>query len=235
MTQSGSEVARGEVLDLTYVNVSYGVNPILVDLSLNLEMGEVVRLRGANGSGKTTLYRAIAGLNRFDSGSVRIMGSRIQQSRRELLPHVGLVSHDSYLYATLTVRENLELISKNLSADPSRMEGALDYFGIGKVLQESKVDQLSSGQSKRVQLAALLIKNPPLWLLDEPHSSLDLSGRDLLDRLISQAATSGTTIVFTSHEGDSFDIAFTRQLLLSRGSITEDSKLNNPEDGVADR
>lgn len=227
MTQIGSEVSSKEVLDLGDVNVSYGVNPVLVDLSLNLEACEVARLRGANGSGKTTLYRAIAGLNRFDSGSVRIMGARVDRSRRELLPHVGLVSHDSYLYASLTIRENMELICQNLSAGYDRMVGALDYFGIGKVLQYSKVGELSSGQSKRAQLAALLIKNPPLWLLDEPHSSLDVVGRELLDGLITSASNSGTTIVLTSHEGDDFDIRFTRELILSRGSIMHDSKVDD--------
>ncbi len=232
MTQTGAEISSNEVLDLYQVNVSYGVNPVLVDLSLCLETGEVARLRGANGSGKTTLYRAIAGLNRFDSGAVRIMGRRVERSRRELLPHVGLVSHDSYLYASLTVRENLELICNNLSADYGRMDGALDYFGIGKVLQGSKVAELSSGQSKRAQLAALLIKNPPLWLLDEPHSSLDVAGRELLDSLITSASKSGTTVIFTSHEGDEFDIRFTRELVLSRGSITSDSKLGDTSHGL---
>lgn len=232
MTQGGSDVRTNEVLDLVDINVSYGVNPVLVDLSLNLSTSEVVRLRGANGSGKTTLYRAIAGLNRFDSGGVRIMGRRVERSRKELLPHVGLVSHDSYLYASLTIRENLELICRNLSAASQRLDGALDYFGIGSVLQRSKVAELSSGQSKRAQLAALLIKNPPLWLLDEPHSSLDVVGRELLDSLIMSASASGTTIVFTSHERDDFDIRFTRELILAKGSIASDLGTSDTSEGV---
>ncbi len=231
MSQSEALRSPNEVLDLSRVSVSYGVNPVIIDLSLNISAAEVVRLRGANGSGKTTLYRAIAGLNRFDSGAVRILGSRVERSRKELLPRVGLVSHDSYLYASLTVRENLDLIRMNLFASLDRVEGALDYFSIGKVLQGSKVSELSSGQSKRAQLAALLIKNPPLWLLDEPHSSLDVSGRELLDGLIRSASANGTSIILTSHEGDDFDIDFSRELVLSRGSIERDSKVLAEADG----
>ena len=212
---------REIVANLNQVSVSLGGFPALLDLSFQLEAGEIVHLSGPNGAGKTSLLRVIAGLIRLDFGTGCILGLDLPGSERELRSHVGLVSHESFLYEDLSVVENLTFQSKLLRVDLTRMHKAMELFEITSRIKAQRVSELSAGQKKRVTLCGLLIKNPLIWLLDEPHASLDMRSRALLNELIVQASSRGTAVVVSSHELLDSSFSNARRVILIAGKIYE--------------
>ncbi len=211
--------ALDTVAVLEHVRVNLAGFPALLDLSLEIKSGELTYISGPNGAGKTTLLRVIAGLVRIDSGEAQVLKVSLPGGERLLRPKIGLVSHQSLLYEDLTVRENLKFQAKLLKLETKRMEKAMDLLGVSSRLADQVVSSLSSGQKKRVSLCALLMKNPPIWLLDEPHASLDKSARILLDELIFQACARGTTILISSHEQLELRIQSSRRVLMVGGRI----------------
>lgn len=185
---------------LDRVSVSLGGFPVLLDLCLQVKRGETLLLTGPNGAGKTTLLRVLAGLIRINKGYGEVLGMKVPGSERGLRAQVGLVSHESFLYEDLTVRDNLRFQAKMLRLDNSRLEKSIKLFDLGSHLGDQVVSTLSAGQKKRVTLCGLVMKNPPIWLLDEPHASLDKSARVLLDELIREASRRGTAVIVASHE-----------------------------------
>jgi len=106
------------------------------------------------------------------------------------------------LYEELLPRENLAFMIKAARLDPSGIPDALDRVGIRGRVAATPVGQLSAGQQRRVVLALLVARRPRLWLLDEPHASLDAQARDLVGSVLEEAAAGGATVVATSHEPD---------------------------------
>lgn len=174
--------------------------PALAGLDLDVSAREVVLLAGSNGAGKTTALRLCAGLVPLAEGDARVLGVDLCSDRRAVHRRVGLVGHDSGLYADLTVSENMAFFARASAADPTHCGDALDRLRVARRLSDLPVRALSTGQRKRVSFAAMLVRRPELWLLDEPHSGLDEGGRDLIDDLIGEAAASGATVLFASHE-----------------------------------
>ncbi|MEM7141072.1 MAG: heme ABC exporter ATP-binding protein CcmA [Actinomycetota bacterium] len=196
--------------------------PALAGLDLDVEGGEVVLVQGPNGAGKSTLLRLCAGLLRLESGEGRILDHDLATERPAIRRHVGLLGHDTALYDDLTVRENLEFWAKASRVDASAVDPAMDRLGVASRLHDVAVGLLSAGQRRRVALAAVVVRRPQLWLLDEPHAGLDPSGRDLVDSLVIDAAGAGATVLLSSHEVDrTLDLA-TRRITVAGGTITGD-------------
>jgi heme ABC exporter ATP-binding subunit CcmA len=196
--------------------------PALAGVDLEVGEGEVVLLQGPNGAGKSTLLRLCAGLMRLESGSGTVLGHDLADNRPAIRRSVGLLGHDTALYDDLTVKENLDFWAKASRVDPSAVDPAMQRLGVAERLQGVNVGLLSAGQRRRVALAAVVVRRPQLWLLDEPHAGLDPSGRDLVDELVGAAATAGATVLLSSHEVDrTLDLA-TRRITVAGGTITGD-------------
>jgi ABC-type multidrug transport system ATPase subunit len=135
---------------------------------------------------------------------------------------VGLLGHDTALYDDLTVRENLEFWAAASRVDKASVGSAMERLGVARRLHDVQVTQLSAGQRRRVALAAIVVRRPRVWLLDEPHAGLDPGGRDMVDTLVADAARAGATVLVASHElGRTIDLA-TRRVTVAGGTITED-------------
>ena len=196
--------------------------PALAGVDLEVGEGEVVLLQGPNGAGKSTLLRLCAGLMRLESGTGSVLGHDLATDRPAIRRSVGLLGHDTALYDDLTVRENLDFWARASRVDPSAVGPAMQRLGVADRLQGVNVGLLSAGQRRRVALAAVVVRRPQLWLLDEPHAGLDPSGRDLVDELVGAAATAGATVLLSSHEVDrTLDLA-TRRITVAGGMITGD-------------
>lgn len=197
--------------------------PALAGVDLDIDAGEVVLLQGANGAGKSTLLRLCAGLLRLESGSGEVLGHDLATQRPAIRRSVGLLGHDTALYDDLSVRENLVFWARASRASLDEVDGAMQRLGVADRLHDVSVGLLSAGQRRRVALAAVVIRRPQLWLLDEPHAGLDPQGRDLVDQLVIDAAQAGATVVVASHELDrTLDLA-TRRLTVGGGVIAADS------------
>ena len=173
-----------------------GPRVLFRDLSFAAHPGSIVQITGPNGSGKTTLLRTLAGLTRAESGSIGWTGpGTLEQGR-------AYVGHAIGWKETLSVSENLDLAWK-LDAEAAAREsgaipGALERFGLARQ-RNLPVARLSQGQRKRLHLARLSRSTRPLWLLDEPQSSLDDAGQALLDGLVATHVDAGGVAIVATH------------------------------------
>ena len=196
--------------------------PALAGVDLEVGEGEVVLVQGPNGAGKSTLLRLCAGLLRLESGEGSVLGHDLSSERPAIRRAVGLLGHDTALYDDLSVRENLDFWAKASRVDPAAVIPAMDRLGVSHRLHDVGVGFLSAGQRRRVALAAVVVRRPQLWLLDEPHAGLDPSGRDLVDELVGDAAAAGATVLLSSHEVDRTLDLSTRRITVAGGTIKGD-------------
>ncbi len=200
-----------------------GQFPVLAGVDLEVGDGERVLLRGPNGAGKTSLLRTCAGLIPVSSGSATVLGHDLRADRRSVRPLVGLMAHTTGLYDELTAADNVRFWAEACRVDPADAAGAMDRVGLATRLRTVPVNRLSTGQRRRVSLAAMIVRRPRLWLLDEPHAGLDTVGRDLVDRLIGDAAAAGATVLFASHDLERADAVADRTVSIVGGAVAEDT------------
>ncbi len=212
------------IVSLQGVVALLGRFPALAGTDLEVGESEIVLVQGPNGAGKSTLLRVCAGLLRIESGRAEVLGHDLVTDRAAVRRSVGLLGHDTALYDDLTVEENLRFWARASRIDDEAVPAALDRLGVADRLRDVAVRNLSAGQRRRTALAAVVVRRPRLWLLDEPHSGLDQGGRDLIDQVILDAASAGATVMLASHELDrTLDLA-TRHLTVAGGTITSDER-----------
>jgi heme ABC exporter ATP-binding subunit CcmA len=212
------------IVSLQGVVALLGRFPALAGADLEVGEGEIVLVQGPNGAGKSTLLRVCAGLLRIESGRAEVLGHDLVTDRAAVRRSVGLLGHDTALYDDLTVEENLRFWARASRIDDDAVPTALDRLGVAERLRGVAVRNLSAGQRRRTALAAVVVRRPRLWLLDEPHSGLDQGGRDLIDHAILDAASAGATVMLASHELDRTLGLATRHLTVAGGAITSDER-----------
>ena len=212
------------IVSLQGVVALLGRFPALAGADLEVGESEIVLVQGPNGAGKSTLLRVCAGLLRIESGRAEVLGHDLVTDRAAVRRSVGLLGHDTALYDDLTVEQNLRFWARASRIDDDAVRAALDRLGVAERLRDVTVRNLSAGQRRRTALAAVVVRRPRLWLLDEPHSGLDQGGRDLIDQVILDATSAGATVMLASHELDrTLDLA-TRHLTVAGGTITSDER-----------
>ena len=201
--------------------VLLGRFPALAGVDLEVERREVVLVRGPNGAGKSSLLHLCAGLLRLSEGHGDVLGCDLGDDRAAVRRRVGLLGHDTALYGELTAAENLQVWARASRVDGADVPGALERLGLPPRLRDVPTDRLSAGQRRRVALAAIVVRRPELWLLDEPHAGLDSEGREIVDGVVSAAAAAGAAVVMASHEtGPAGDLA-TRTVTMAGGTLAE--------------
>ncbi len=205
--------------------------PALAELDLTLPTGSVSLVQGPNGAGKTTLLRLLAGLATLDSGSARVLGFDVATQRRQVRASVGMLSPDAMLYEDLSILENLTFWAALGRHETDSVDAALERVGMTSVADQS-VRSLSTGQRRRAALAAVAVRRPRLWLLDEPHAGLDQAGRTIVDDLVSDAIRAGATVIVASHELDRVRPLATHVLTVA-GGVVHRAEVVNSGSGVA--
>ncbi len=213
------------VLELRGVVALLGRYPALAGIDLRVDPREVVLLRGPNGAGKSTLLRLCAGLVRPDAGAATVLGHDLfdARSRRALRRRVGLLGHATFLYDDLTVVENVRFWARAAGATDRDADAAIERLEIEPRLRDLAVARLSAGQRRRTSIAAVVARRPELWLLDEPHAGLDQSGRDVIDRLVGDAASAGATVLVASHELERAHRIAPRTVTIAGGVVHDDT------------
>jgi iron(III) transport system ATP-binding protein len=217
-------------LSVENLHLTYGDNPVLKGVSMDLKRGEVVSLLGPSGSGKTTLLRAVAGLEKPTQGRIIIGSNTVYNgSARSEIPaeerNLGLVFQSYALWPHKTVFENVAYplkLRKVASAEINqRVQGVLDQLGLGHLGQRHP-HQLSGGQQQRVAIGRALVYNPPVILLDEPLSNLDAKLREearvFLRELIVKL---GLSALMVTHDQNEAMAISDRILLLNNGKIEQ--------------
>jgi ABC-2 type transport system ATP-binding protein len=187
------------VLQTHRLSKSYGSRQAVRDLDLEVRRGEVFGFLGPNGAGKTTTIRMALGLVRPTAGRVEVLGRDVQAEGGRVLPKVGALVEAPALYGYLSGRDNLKAFAGVLGGVPrGRLDELLELVGLAG-RQRDHVRSYSLGMKQRLGVAAALLNDPELLLLDEPANGLDPAGivemRDLLRRL----AAAGKTVFVSSH------------------------------------
>jgi ABC-2 type transport system ATP-binding protein len=206
------EQAAVRVCGLTVIR---GGRPVLKDVSLTIDRGAVTGLIGPSGSGKTTFLRSIVGSQVIASGEIQVFG--IPAGSPTLRSRVAYVTQSLGLYPDLTVRENLGFFAKVLSAPKGQIGEVIESVHLGRQVDQL-VGELSDGQRARVSLATALLGKPDLLVLDEPTAALDPILRRQLWTLFSELASTGTTLIVSSHVIDEARRC-DRLILLNDGSV----------------
>nr|MCS5685029.1 ABC transporter ATP-binding protein [Acidimicrobiales bacterium] len=201
---AASATRPGQVgLGVSGLTVAYDGPPVLVDVSLGVDPGEIVALLGPSGSGKTTLLRSIAGLEKPASGSV-FLGERIVSDHQVFLAperrRVGMVFQDGALFPHLDVSRNVAYGLPRAERSSDRVTEALRMVGLESMAHRMP-GSLSGGQRQRVALARALAPRPGVLLLDEPFSNLDATLRLQVRAEIHQLLVGlGITTLFVTHD-----------------------------------
>ncbi|WP_042363788.1 ABC transporter ATP-binding protein [Streptacidiphilus neutrinimicus] len=198
-------------VDVRALRVVRGGRPVLQGIDLTVARGSVTGLLGPSGCGKTTLLRSIVGVQRIESGEVRVLG--LPAGAPALRARVGYVTQAPSVYADLSVLANLRYFAEVLGAPRTDPDRVLDEVGLGGHAKDL-VGRLSGGQRARVSLAAALLGTPELLVLDEPTVGLDPVLRQELWQLFHRLAGGGATLLVSSHVMD--EAARCTALLLMR-------------------
>ncbi|HEX7135082.1 MAG TPA: ABC transporter ATP-binding protein [Iamia sp.] len=191
------------VLEADGVTKRYGERVALEDVSLVVGPGEVCGLLGPNGAGKTTLVSIIAGLRRPDAGTVRVTGIDVTRGGRSARAAVGLAAQETGVYPTVSVRANLELFAglaglAGRAAD-GRLDEVADLLEL-TALMDRPARQLSGGERRRLHTAMAMVHRPPLLMLDEPTTGVDIATRSRLLAAISRLAQDeGCAVLYSTH------------------------------------
>lgn len=188
-------------------------------VELKIKQGEIYGFLGPNGAGKTTTIRMLLGLAKPTYGSIKIFGKDMKKEKLSVLKRVGsLVEYPSY-YGHLTAYENLEAIRILLDAPKSRIEEVLNIVRLSKEAKRP-VKGFSLGMKQRLGIAAALLGNPELLILDEPTNGLDPSGiLEMRELIKSMPKEHGITILVSSHLLSEIDQMATEVGIISKGKM----------------
>ena len=201
-------------------------NSVLQDVDLRLAPGSIGWVGGSNGAGKTTLLRLIAGVMSPDAGSIDYSGLDPERHRRDYHRRVGYVSAgDRGLFARLSVRHHLEYCARICFVRRAERGAAsrrsIERFGLSELL-ERRVERLSLGQRQRVRLALAFLHDPDLVLLDEPASSLDDDGAEVLRAAVDRIVARDGVVVWCSPPGERSTLESHVEMTLRDGTLTGD-------------
>lgn len=168
-------------------------------LNLGLHSGELMQIQGSNGSGKTTLLRILCGLNDGYSGEIHWQGEPVVEVRERFLASLLYIGHRVGVNRILSPRENLRWSAAlHGPVSDGQIEEALQYLGLAGY-EETPCHNLSAGQHQRVALSRLLLNPVPLWVLDEPFTTLDVHGVAALEELLARHVRRGGSVLVTTH------------------------------------
>lgn len=186
--------------ELHHVRKRFGAVTVLDQVSLQFAPGHRHALLGPNGSGKTTLLRVLAGRVVVDSGEATCQGVSFKTSTPRSRPDIRYLTQHFSGYGDLTVRENLEFFAsiRGVIQRAQAVERALIEFGL-RAEQAQRAGTLSGGVRQRLMLAAILLGDPQILLLDEPTAALDSETREMFWHILNRRRTSATTVVLTTH------------------------------------
>ncbi len=188
------------MLALANVTRRFGDLVALDDVSLSVAQGSTLGFVGPNGAGKTTTMRIILGLVEADAGTVTWQDAPLNEAARRA---IGYMPEERGLYPRMRVADQLTWLARLHGADRQDAAAAADRWTERLGLADRRgdeVEKLSLGNQQRVQLAASLIHDPELLVLDEPFSGLDPTGVDALAEVLAERAAAGAAIIFSSHQ-----------------------------------
>ena len=226
------------VLEAAGLVKTYGRRRVVDGVNFQVRQGEIVGLLGPNGAGKTTSFRMTCGLLEPDAGRVTLNGADVtnlpmyQRARQGM----GYLAQESSVFRKLSVENNLlgvmEMLGMDRRTRRNRCAALLEQFDIAR-LRKSRADSLSGGERRRLEMARSLVSNPKIILLDEPFTGIDPVTINSIQRIISDLAERGISILITDHQVRETLQITNRSYVLREGEVlchgTRDDVLGNDD------
>lgn len=222
------------MLELKNITKIIGDKIILRNFSLALERGESVAIIGPNGAGKSTFFKVAAGLMQPTSGEIYLNGELVKKKSLLLRKKIGYLGHESFLYNSLTPVENLRFYAK-LYKVKNREEKVLELLkAVGlHYFKDIPIRSFSRGMMQRLAIARVLLAEPDVLLLDEPHTGLDQEAISLLNHLIKEKQNNGIAILLISHDFEQVISISDKALVLNKGKIVDYQNIDREKGLVA--
>ena len=219
----------GGQLEMAGLQRRFGTVTALDDLSFSVTSGRVVGFLGPNGAGKTTTMRAIFGLTDLDAGTVRWNRSPVGQAERR---RFGYMPEERGLYPGMLVGEQVEYLGRLHGLSRAHAADATRTWLERLVIADrrgSKVEALSHGNQQRVQLAAALVHDPEVLVLDEPLAGLDPNGIDAIGQVLVEQAQAGCCVLFSSHQLDQVEDLCEEVVIIDHGRLVVSGTVDDLE------
>ncbi len=214
---------KTEMVSVKGLTKTYGKASALNDLTFALGAGEIVALLGPNGAGKTTTFKCLLGVTEFE-GSVKVAGISVKDDGKAVRRQIGYLPQTPAFDSGDTCEQVLQFLAEVKGSDPARAGELLQQVRLGDQ-RSVQVRRLSGGMRQRLALAAALLSDPPLLLLDEPTANLDAeSRREFLD-LILELRNEGRTVILSTHFVDSLGEIADRVIVLQQGRLALDATM----------
>ncbi len=208
-------------LEIKNLCASYGGFQALKDINITLTSGSITGLIGPNGAGKTSLIKAICGQIDLSGGDIHIKGERLKP-RSDRAARIGIVPQDIALYPFLTARENLNAFAQYLAL-PKDQQNSTVNTALAQVDMSAKagtrISHMSGGMKRRINVAAAIMHDPDLLILDEPTAGVDTPARDAIHSLLKTLAAQGMTIILVTHELEEVEHYCDHILFLASGRV----------------
>jgi ABC-2 type transport system ATP-binding protein len=216
------------MLELRHVTKRYSGIAAVRDVSFTARAGEVTGYLGPNGSGKSTTLKMITGLIDATEGEILFHGQPIGRDRIAYRQRLGYVPEEPHLYPHLTGAEYLEMVGQLRGLAEELLTQKIDGFLRLLSLYEDRyvpISSYSKGMRQKVLLAAALLHNPDLVLLDEPFSGLDVNSALVLRSVIRELAARGKVVLFSSHELETVERVCSRVVILHKGRVVANDSI----------
>jgi ABC-2 type transport system ATP-binding protein len=218
------------MLEVRHLTRRYGAITAVHDLSFEVQRGEVVGLLGPNGSGKSTTVKILTALLEPTAGRVSLNGVDIRDNREAYKAQVGYVPEEPHLYSYLTGPEYLQLIGRLRGMPAGPLDGKIrDFLQLLGIYDDrhQTLSSYSKGMRQKILIAAAVLHNPTVVVLDEPFSGLDVNAARMLKAFVRHLASEGRIVVFSSHVLEVVEQVCSRVVILKEGrSVGHDSVAN---------
>jgi ABC-2 type transport system ATP-binding protein len=205
------------VIDVRGLHKAYGDVEAVRGIDIHVERGEVFALLGPNGAGKTTTVEILEGYRERTAGEVSVLGSDPAKGGVELKRRIGIVLQSTGVDPYLTVRETIDLYA-GYYPSPRSVDEVIDLVGLAEK-RNTRVNKLSGGQQRRLDVAIALAGDPELLFLDEPTTGFDPNARRNAWEIVKNLTGIGKTIFLTTHFMDEAQYLATRAAVIAKGSI----------------
>jgi len=211
----------------------FGPNVAVDDVELLVPRGCAFGYLGPNGAGKTTLIRTLLGLTQADAGTMSLLGIPVPSQRSRALARVGAIVDEPRFHGHLTGRQNLRLLAAARGAGAhERIAPALERVGLGE-RGDDKVDSYSMGMRQRLGVAACLLGDPELLILDEPMNGLDPAGMHEMRTMIQSLVHEGRTVMLSSHLLDEVERTCDAVAIVDRGRVIRQGPIQELVQGAS--
>ena len=223
----------GNVVETEQLTKLFDGKTVVDHVDLHVPRGTAFGYLGPNGAGKTTLIRMLLGLTRPSAGTMKLRGLSVPNQRRQALARVGAIVDEPRFHSHMTGRQNLWTLAAAREPEAhTRIEAALDRVGLRK-RADDRVAKYSMGMRQRLGIAACLIAEPELLILDEPMNGLDPAGMLELRGLIRSLVAEGRTVVLSSHLLDEVEKTCDAVAIVDRGKIVLQGQIDELRAGAA--